>query len=84
MSVKKESGKENEDADPVGAPVPAEVRKAGGAITGTGPAAQPELPPDPSPKPRPLEQEKEDFTAEGSPPPGKVGPAEPVEDKGRG
>ncbi len=33
---------------------------------------------DPKPKPKPLEQAEADFTAEGSPPPGKVGKRPPA------
>lgn len=34
--------------------------------------------PDPKPKPKPLDQAEADFTAEGSPPPGKVGKRVPA------
>ena len=69
---------DNENADPVGTPVSEQVRKAGQALVGG--AKLPEALPDPPPKPRDLDQQQQDFTAEGSPPPGKVGPAEPVAD----
>ena len=69
---------DNENDDPVGTPVPQEVRKAGQALVGG--SSPPEVLPDPPPKPRDLDQQQQDFTAEGSPPPGKVGPAEPVAD----
>jgi len=72
---------ENEDADPVGMPATEESRRAGRALAGPRtPAPKGDAPPDPQPKPRALDQEKEDFTAEGAPPPGRVGTSEPVRD----
>ncbi len=65
--------RENEDADPVGTPVPASVRHAMPAA----PVSPPPTPAEPR-KPRALDQEKEDFTSEGAPPPGKVATEEPA------
>ncbi len=65
---------ENEDADPVGAPVAQAARK-GLSEVGGAPASEGAVPP---PKPKALEQEQEDFTSEGAPPPGKVASEEPA------
>lgn len=65
---------ENEDADPVGAPVAQAARKGLSEVRGA-PASEGAVPP---PKPKALEQEQEDFTSEGAPPPGKVASEEPA------
>ncbi len=65
---------ENEDADPVGAPVGQAARKGLSEVRGA-PTSEGVVPP---PKPKPLQQEQEDFTSEGAPPPGKVASEEPA------